>query len=109
MFTDLKPIPITISDSNGVGVDITGATVYFTVRDNNGLDATDDNDVILKVAITSHTTPASGITKMLLTATNTDIVPGDYYWELQVVFTDGAVQTTTASILTILPDLTKGT
>jgi hypothetical protein len=37
--------------------------------------STDDSDVVLKKKVTTHTSPASGITKLTLTAEDTDIVP----------------------------------
>ena len=56
-------------------MDITGATVYFTVRDTKTPTSIDDSDVILKVVMTSHASPTDGVTNLLLTADDTDITP----------------------------------
>jgi hypothetical protein len=55
---------ITITDVDGVAVDITGGTVILTVRDYlDGIMAT--------TTTTSHDTPTSGITTLSFTATET--------------------------------------
>lgn len=50
---------------NGEAVDLTGASITTTVVDRNGTD-------IAEVTTTSHTTPASGITTILIPDTTTD-------------------------------------
>ena len=74
-FKGTSIIPITIKDADGQGVDITNATVFFTVRDTETSTAANDDVVVLKKDITSHTTPASGLTALTLEATDTDITP----------------------------------
>ena len=57
---------ITITDVDGVAVDITGGTVILTVRDYlDGIMAT--------TTTTSHDTPTSGITTLSFTATETAV------------------------------------
>ena len=50
---------------NGEAVNLTGASIVTTVIDRNGSD-------IAEVTTTSHTTPASGITTILIPDTTTD-------------------------------------
>lgn len=54
---------------NGIPEDITGWTVYFTVKEEEN-DA--DNDAVIKKDITSHTDPTNGITLIQLTTSDTD-------------------------------------
>ena len=49
---------------NGAAVDLTGSTIVTTVVDRNGTE-------IAEVTTTSHTTPASGITTIVIPDTTT--------------------------------------
>lgn len=49
--------------------------MFFTVRSDNTMDDEDDDNAHISKAITSHTTPASGITTLSLTASDTDLSP----------------------------------
>jgi len=67
---DSMDIQLTIKDSSDVAVNITGYTIYFTVKE-----AATDTDANAKIAkeITTHTTPASGITTISLSSSNTSL------------------------------------
>ena len=72
---------VTFTDEDGVAVNITGYTVYFTVKRNiNDTDA----EALISKTITSHTTPISGITTLTLSQTDTDLVPRNYVYDLQL-------------------------
>ena len=73
---------VTITDSNGTAIDITGYTVFFKVKEEFDTDETDANAVISKV-ITSHSDPTSGITTFSITDTDSDLEPKRYYYELR--------------------------
>jgi hypothetical protein len=59
---------LTFTDSDGEELDITGATVYMTAKDSLS-DA--DTDALFKKTVTSHTTPASGLTTVTVEPTDT--------------------------------------
>jgi len=66
-----------------MGMDITGGTVYFTAKPALTDDATDTTAVIA-VQVTSHTNAAAGTTVIALTSANTNVVPGEYFYDIQV-------------------------
>lgn len=70
----------------GQPVDINGWTLYFTVKRNK----TDSTEVIKKI-VTSHYEPEGGLTKIELSATDTRIDPGTYYYDLQYKDDDGKI------------------
>lgn len=70
---------------NGTGTDITGWTIYFTVKEN--MEDSDAQAVINK-EVTSHTSATTGKTQVDLTASDTDI-KGSYYYSLDYLDSDG--------------------
>jgi hypothetical protein len=56
---------VTVTDTAGAAVDLTGATVSMAIIDRNGTQLT-------QVNVTTHTTPLSGITTISIAATTTD-------------------------------------
>ena len=75
------------------GVDLTGATVYFTVKSAADSDAT-DTTALIKKDITSHTDAVNGATEIVLAPTDTDIAVGKYKYDIKLKKADGQ-QTTT--------------
>lgn len=100
---------ITIKDSSGNGIDITWATVFFIIRSESEPNDTDDSWAILTKDITSHTTPASGITTLTLTSTDTNKTPWEYHWEIQVKFSNWDIISANTAKLLIEQDLNKRT
>ena len=69
--------------ANGVAVNITGYTIYFTVRDTP--DFSDTTDAKAAVATTATlTTPASGLFSLALTSAMTSLEPGTYYYNIRI-------------------------
>jgi len=87
---------ITVTNASGTAYDLTGKTVFFTVKKATDTTADDAGAVITK-NITSHTSASGGITTLALTATQTDIVPGDYNWDIRVYDDSPLVQMNTVS------------
>lgn len=78
-----KAFILTITDADGVAVDITGYTILFTVK--SSIDDTDTEALISK-EITSHTTPASGITRITIDRADTlNVSPGKYPYDIQAI------------------------
>ena len=98
---------ITVTNSSGYGYDLTGKTIFFTVKKATDTGTTDADAVITK-DITSHTNAVSGITTLSLTATQTDIVPGDYVWDMRIYDGSPLVQmNTTSGACNIIETVTK--
>lgn len=105
--------------ANNIPLNLTGFTVFFTVNASNN--PTDDSAAILK----KQTTP-SGVTAVLFNGVtytidptkgqaaiqlaNSDtqnLVPGGYYFDIQVVDTSGNVVSLRQGNFTIIADITR--
>jgi len=66
---------------DGIAIDITGWTVYFTVKE-----AMNDLDAVAKIdkTITSFDEPTQGIAEIELSTTDTNITVGNYYFSVDV-------------------------
>lgn len=76
---------ICFRDKDGNPVDITGGTVFFTVK-KNLFDT--DNEAVIKKEITVFQDPTDGIAILQLTKNDTDIVARDYFYDIQLVLND---------------------
>lgn len=105
---DDETIEVTLTDEDSLPINITNVNMFFTVKEDY-----DDADSLAKIrkSIPSgiHTAPVSGMTQIALTHHDTSIDPGDYVWDLQLVYSDGSVNSTKMGKLIILPDVSIGT
>jgi len=65
-----------------------------------------DTNAVIAKTITSHTNPWGGITRLLITAADTNIAPGDYYYDVQITFTDNTVQSIRKDIFRVEQSVT---
>ena len=94
---------VTITDSAGDAVDITGGTVKFAIK--KKLTDTDASAVYLNAALTL-TTPASGIATLTIANTVTKLwTPGNYYWEIEYIDSSGNYSHTDFDICEIVKSL----
>lgn len=89
-----EPLPL--------GMDLTGATVYFTAKPDYDSDVTDAAAVIKK-DIVAHDDAAAGISRLTLSSSTTDIEPGEYICDVQVKTASGDVIIYKPNKLEILP------
>jgi len=75
--------------SNGIGIDITDYTVYFTAK--RSLSDIDASAVINK-SITSHSSATTGETLIELSSSDTDITVGSYYYSIDVKDDDSDIR-----------------
>jgi len=78
---DDKTITVTFKDADGVVIDITGYTVFFTAKSNVNLA---DDEAEISKTITDHTDLTQGETQIILTNLETNINVGKYFWDLQI-------------------------
>ncbi len=105
---DNHDIVVTFYESDGTTpINLTGGTVYFTANSSSAPE-TDVGAAITKT-VTSHTTPASGVTTIRLTSGDTNIEPGEYYYDVQLVDEDGNVLSSRQNKLIIKADITRRT
>lgn len=96
---------ITVTDYLGEVVDITGAKFFFTVKPNNA-DSDNDDEAVISVDWTSHTTPESGITTLQVPAEDTQVPSRDYVYDVQMVL-DGVVTTLKYGVATVKREVTN--
>jgi hypothetical protein len=85
-------------------INITGWTVFFTVKQHK----TDtDAQASLSKTITTHVTPTTGKSKITLTNIDTNLLNGNYYFDIQVKKSDGIVQTVTIGEIEFTTDITR--
>jgi hypothetical protein len=97
-------LKITVTE-DGVSVDITDWTVYFTVKKHY---EDPDSSAIFSKDITSHEDPIHGITYISLTSTETNTTPlGNYYYDIQIKDSASKIQTLTAGRFRVNPQVTR--
>lgn len=77
---DDKTYTLYFRDSTGAVVDITGDTIYFTVKTS---ETDTDAAALIRKNVTSHTDPTNGETEIALSNTDTAITAGEYYFDIQ--------------------------
>lgn len=102
---DTNTIGLTIT-SNSIAYDITGSTIWFTLKKNKN-DA--DSQASLQKEVTSHTNPSGGITAITLSATDTNIQPGKYFYDIQMKTSGGEIYTLASGTVEVLEDVTRST
>lgn len=100
---DDKTWPLTFTDANGDPFDLTGYTIFFTVKEKK---ADVDADAVITKDITSHTDASGGISSLALTHDDTDIAVGYYIYDFQLVSGSGAVTTIEPDTFIVEQDIT---
>lgn len=83
-------ITLLVRDEEEQAVDITGSTVFFTVKSKT---SDTDNSAVLKKDVTSHTYPASGQTDITITSTDTSSLLGNYLYSIKIKLSTGLIYT----------------
>ena len=94
---------LTFKDSLGVVIDITNYTVFFTLK-RNKYDT--DAQAALSKTVTAHTDPTNGETQVALTAAETALLNGSYYYDMQYKTGAGVVKTIDSGVFTFKEDVT---
>lgn len=103
---DSAEIDVTFEDVDGTPINLTGKSVFFTVKEIDDIDGEDDSEAKISKKITVHTDPTAGETQIALSSEDTDLSPKDYLYDLQIV-SGGDVISTTKDFLEIIQDVTK--
>jgi hypothetical protein len=94
---------IYFTDNDNVPIDITGWTIFFTVK--NKVDDPDSSAIISKT-ITSFSNPTGGEAGISLSTTDTNQTIGSYLYDIQVKTNLNEIITVMEGILTITKDIT---
>jgi len=100
---DSEVLNITWQDADGVAIDLTGKTIFFTAKK---LDSDSDDDAVITAQNSVHDDAEKGITHISLSSSDTDVEPRDYYYDFQLVDLVGNVLSTPSQVLTVLQDIT---
>lgn len=103
---DTRTITATFVDSDGVAIDLTGGTVFFTV--NASSEPTDDTSAIVEKDVTSFSDPTSGVATITLDSADTNsATPGTYWYDCQFVSSGGVVTSLDKAKFIIKGDITR--
>lgn len=96
-------IALTFTDENGDAINLSGSTVFFTVKES--LEDTDDEAIIEK-EVSVHSDPTAGETEITLDTTDTNVEPGTYFYDLQLKNSGNKIVSTIYDKLRIIQDVT---
>lgn len=103
---DTQRYKLTLKDATtGSPIDITGATIWFTMKP---AISDDDTNAIIQKQVTTHTDAVNGITEVVLTNADTqNLSLGTYYYDFQYVAANGDVKTILTGKVKVLGDVTR--
>ena len=78
---------------NGEVHTLVGATIFFTVKENEFDDSADDSTALIKKDITSHDDAANGVSSIELLPADIGVAiePGKYHYDVRVKEADGKI------------------
>lgn len=100
---------VTFTDSSGSPINLTGQTVFFTVKEKNKIDESDitDTNAIIQKIVTTHSNPTQGQTNIILTSQDTLVPAGNYLYDLKLVSGSGAVSCIISSEFDVVDPVTN--
>lgn len=104
---DDRSYNITIKDAEGAAINITGYTVFFTVKKIPTTNHPTDDNAVIKKVITSHVNAAQGITSVSLSRVDTKIDPRTYNYDIQIKDAGGNIMSSGIGEFIIEPEVTE--
>ena len=102
---DNKSYTLAFTDAAGDPIDITGWKMYFTMKRNPNHS---DDQAPIRVDVTAHDDPANGLTSFNLTNAQTYLLmPGTYYYDIQVKKAENDILTIVSGEIIVLADITR--
>ena len=100
---DDKTFTFYFYDENGDAINLTGAALYTTVKQN-----IDDTDANAKISsdLTVTVPATSGIATWTIVPADTQYLSGLYYWDVQMKSAAGKITTLIRDMLEVVPDVT---
>jgi hypothetical protein len=99
-------INATFKNETGTPINITGYTLFFTVKEE--YTSTTDVDAAISKTITSFTSPTIGNTVINLTNNDTEnLTEKDYYYDFQLKDTTGKIASTVRGLFSVTLDITR--
>lgn len=100
---DTLVLRLTITE-NGVAVNITAWTFWLTIKTKE-TDA--DVSAVIQKKVTSHTDPTNGKTAIIASASETDVLLGKYFYDVQYKDDAGVIVTPVSGIINFTRDITR--
>lgn len=96
---------VNIIDSAGDPINASGWTIYFTVRKIPASNSsTSDTDAVINKTVAGD---VSGIQTLTVTSTETNISPGNYFYDIQIKKSDNTISSSSASSFVVNGDITR--
>ena len=96
---------INLKDSAGDLIDATNYTIYFTVRKHiASTSSSSDTDALIYKTVVGD---ASGVHTLTVTAAETNIEPGSYFYDIQIKKSDNTISSSIASSFVVNGDITR--
>jgi len=106
---DTVEFPLTFKDENDDPIDITGWTIFFTLRA-AVTDTTSDTGALITKTVTSHSNPTAGQSMVTLSASDTNELNNiTYKYDFQYKTTGGVVKTFLSGDFKFTKDVTRRT
>jgi hypothetical protein len=107
---DDHTLTFTLKDENAAVVDLTGATVFFTVKKATIVESsTDDTNASISKTLAASD-PTNGIALVYLTNSDTNLDPTvSYLYDFQVKFSDGKIRSVVSGAFIVTADVTRRT
>lgn len=103
---DTRQINCTFLQSDGATpINLTGGTAYFTVNSDDDPDS--DSSAVIQKSATSFTDAVNGQHTFTLTATDTRITPGTYWYDAEFVDSLGNVLSSYRGKFLVQSDITR--
>lgn len=104
---DTQSIDFELTD-NGSPVDLTDSIVFFTAKPALTNDVS-DNTAVISIEVSVHSDPTAGKTVIPLTAQDTDVTPGIYFYDIQIKDVEDNITSIAARKLEVVSDVTRRT
>jgi len=103
---DSREYLLTFTRDDGSAIPITDWKIYFTVKKNY---RDDDTAAVIKKDVSVHYDPENGKTKISLLPVDTEVIPGNYFYDIQAKRAVNDIITVLAGKIEIKSDVTRRT
>lgn len=103
---DTEEIALHFFDEDGNDVDITGWTLFLTVKSST---SDSDGDAVHSDTLTTHNRPLEGRSTFVMTDSDTEGMSGTYTFDIQYKKPDGTIKTPVNGVIYVTEDVTNRT